>query len=99
MGIKMLLEGLDLPKIQYTDMEDDMRDAVMDICNSACDSHAQNNENCAKMIKEVLDKKFGPSWHVIVGEGFGFEISYETKKMCYMFCCLCLEMFVTLLYC
>ena len=36
-------------------------------------------------FQEVLDKKFGPSWHVIVGEGFGFEISYETKKMFYMF--------------
>ena len=34
---------------------------------------------CAKMIKEVLDKKFGPSWHVVVGEGFGFEISYEVS--------------------
>ena len=72
----------------------------MEICNTACDNHAANNELCAKNIKvqhfktsfkssevlqEVLDKKFGPSWHVIVGEGFGFEISYETKKMFYMF--------------
>ena len=32
---------------------------------------------CAKTIKELLDKKFGASWHVVVGEGFGFEISYE----------------------
>ena len=73
----------------------------MEICNNACENHAANNELCAKNIKvkrveifespkkfffqEVLDKKFGPSWHVIVGEGFGFEISYETKKMFYMF--------------
>ena len=35
---------------------------------------------CAKMIKEVLDKKFGPSWHVVVGEGFGFELSYEVRS-------------------
>ena len=36
------------------------------------------------MIKEVLDKKFGPSWHVVVGEGFGFELSYEvfTHTVC-----------------
>ena len=32
------------------------------------------------MIKEVLDKKFGPSWHVVVGEGFGFELSYEVRS-------------------
>ncbi len=79
------LEGLSLPSVQYTDMEENMRDQVMEICNSACDTHAENNEMCSKMIKEILDKKFGPSWHVIVGEGFGFEISYEVKMMLYMF--------------
>ena len=79
------LDGLSVPSVQYTDMEEAMRDQVMEICNSACDTHAENNEMCAKMIKEILDKKFGPSWHVIVGEGFGFEISYEVKMMLYMF--------------
>lgn len=39
----------------------------------------------ARTIKETLDKKFGTYWHVIVGEGFGFEVSYETKNMLYMF--------------
>ena len=80
-----MLDGMELPKVQYTDMEDDMKTEVMEICNSACDQHSNNNEMCAKMIKEMLDRKFGPSWHVIVGEGFGFEISYEVKKMLYMF--------------
>ena len=79
------LEGLSLPCVQYTDMEESMRDQVMEICNSACDTHAENNEMCAKMIKEILDKKFGASWHVVVGEGFGFELSYEVKKLLYMF--------------
>ena len=37
------------------------------------------------MIKEILDKKFGASWHVVVGEGFGFELSYEVNKLFYMF--------------
>ena len=79
------VEGLHLPKVQYTDMDEEMKEQVMEICNNACDNHDQNNEMCAKMIKEILDRKFGPSWHVIVGEGFGFEISYEVKKMLYMF--------------
>jgi len=81
--------GYQFPMVRYTDMDEDMKKEVMEICNNACDSHAANNELCAKNIKEVLDKKFGPSWHVIVGEGFGFEISYETKKMFYMFSAGC----------
>lgn len=39
----------------------------------------------AKMIKEEMDKKLGPPFHVVVGEGFGFEISYECSNLLYMF--------------
>lgn len=39
----------------------------------------------AKSIKEAMDKKFGTYWHVIVGEGFGFEVSYETKNILYLY--------------
>lgn len=39
----------------------------------------------AKTIKDAMDKKFGTFWHVIVGEGFGFEVSYETKNLLYLF--------------
>ena len=28
-----------------------------------------------------MDKKYGPSWHCIVGEGFGFEITHEVKSL------------------
>ena len=37
---------------------------------------------CAQAIKEVLDQRYGPSWHVVVGEGFGFDISYEVESNC-----------------
>ena len=30
-------------------------------------------ETAARMIKEGMDKKWGGSWHVCVGEGFGFS--------------------------
>ena len=39
----------------------------------------------AQMIKEALDKRFGTTWHVVVGEGFGFDISYELSRIFYMF--------------
>lgn len=35
------------------------------------------------MIKETMDKKFGSSWHVVIGEGFGFEITHEVKNLLY----------------
>ena len=39
----------------------------------------------AKAIKEVMDKKCGTSWHVIIGEGFDFEVTYEVKSLLWMF--------------
>ena len=37
------------------------------------------------MIKDTMDKKFGPTWHAVVGEGYGFEITHEVKNLMYMF--------------
>lgn len=28
-----------------------------------------------KVIKEILDKKFDPSWQCIIGEGFAYDIN------------------------
>lgn len=37
------------------------------------------------MIKETMDKKFGTAWHTVVGESYGFEISYDSRSLLYMF--------------
>ena len=31
--------------------------------------------NAAKLIKECMDRQFGPSWHVIIGEGYSFDVT------------------------
>jgi len=71
--------------IRQTDMPEEMRVEAMELCVTACEKFAANNENAAKMIKESMDKKFGSSWHAVVGEGYGFEVTHETKNLLYMF--------------
>ncbi len=39
----------------------------------------------AKYIKESMDKKCGTAWHVVVGEGYGFEVTHESKNVLYLF--------------
>ncbi|KAF4097793.1 hypothetical protein G5714_021801 [Onychostoma macrolepis] len=73
------------PLIRHTDMSEEMRVETMELCVTACEKFATNNESAAKMIKESMDKKFGSSWHVVIGEGFGFEITHEVKNLLYMF--------------
>ncbi|KAJ3615176.1 hypothetical protein NHX12_018744, partial [Muraenolepis orangiensis] len=66
-------------------MAEEMRVETMELCVTACEKFATNNESAAKMIKESMDKKFGSSWHVVIGEGFGFEVTHEVKNLLYMF--------------
>ncbi|XP_003386873.1 PREDICTED: dynein light chain 4, axonemal-like [Amphimedon queenslandica] len=73
------------PLIKFSDMNEEMRVEAMELCVTACEKHASSNEAAAKMIKETMDKKFGASWHAVVGEGYGFEVTHEVKNMMYMF--------------
>ncbi|XP_007907984.1 dynein axonemal light chain 4 [Callorhinchus milii] len=73
------------PICRHSDMTEEMKVETMELCVTACEKFSTNNETAAKMIKETMDKKFGSSWHVVVGEGFGFEVTHETKNMLYMF--------------
>ncbi|XP_028935351.1 dynein light chain 4, axonemal isoform X1 [Ornithorhynchus anatinus] len=68
------------PLVRHTDMPEEMRVEAMELCVTACEKFATNNESAAKMIKETMDKKFGSSWHVVIGEGFGFEITHEVSQ-------------------
>ncbi|GLV34217.1 uncharacterized protein CBL_00147 [Carabus blaptoides fortunei] len=73
------------PLVRQSDMNEEIKGEAIELAVTACEKHAANNEAAARMIKESMDKKFGPSWHVVVGEGFGFEISYECKNLLYLF--------------
>lgn len=39
----------------------------------------------AQLIKNSMDKKFGAYWHCAIGEGFGFDITYQQRNMIYVF--------------
>ena len=71
--------------VKYSDMNEEMLTEAMEISVTACEKFSANNENAAKMIKESMDKKFGPPWCVVVGEGFSFDISYTMKNITYLF--------------
>ncbi|KAH0518898.1 Neuronal pentraxin receptor [Microtus ochrogaster] len=73
------------PLVRHSDMPEEMRVETMELCVTACEKFSNNNESAAKMIKETMDKKFGSSWHVVIGEGFGFEITHEVKNLLYLY--------------
>ncbi|VDN12924.1 unnamed protein product [Dibothriocephalus latus] len=63
----------------------DLKHTETNICGPRAENGAMKNSVAAQCLKEELDKKCGGIWHVVVGEGFGFEVDYELKSLLYMY--------------
>ena len=37
------------------------------------------------MIKDTMDKKCGSTWHCAIGEGFGFDVTYQQRNMIFIY--------------
>ena len=57
--------------VRHTDMSQEMSSDAQDVVVMALDKYmeAENWEAASKLIKDTLDKKLGPPWHVMVGKG------------------------------
>ena len=65
------------PLVIECDMGDEERVEATEICVTACEKYPTDPAQCSKMIKELLDKKFGQYFHVITGNAFGFTVDAE----------------------
>ena len=41
-------------------------------------------QKMSQFVKEGCDKKFGPTWHCCIGEGFSFDVTSQQKHSLYM---------------
>ena len=57
----------------------------MDTILVACERFPWNNINISDHIKKELDLKFGAAWHVVIGESFSFEVTFEAEDLIYLF--------------
>jgi dynein light chain 4 len=81
--------GMNIPLVKFSDMPEEMRtdsvETVSTAIETALEKHPQNYENAAKAVKTSMDRKYGKSWHCIIGEGYGFCVNYEVKNLLYMY--------------
>jgi len=89
------------PLIKETDMNQEMQVDVIDAISSGLENNqiinvnidknanpaiqVYNYEVAAKCIKDSLDKKFGPSWHCILGEGYAVDVTMQKKSLMFLF--------------
>ena len=39
----------------------------------------------AKQVKDAHDKKWGGSWHCVIGKAFGSFVTHETQRFMYFY--------------
>merc|ERR1711934_759317 len=72
------------PMMKTSDMHEDMRGDAVDAVQTAIDTKP-TFEAAAKTVKEMMDKKYGPSRHCIIGSNFSFEVTYQMKMLLHMY--------------
>ncbi|CAI9118851.1 OLC1v1020478C1 [Oldenlandia corymbosa var. corymbosa] len=70
--------------IKNADMKEDMQKEAVDIAIGAFE---KNNveKDVAEHIKKEFDKRYGPTWHCIVGKNFGSYVTHETNHFVYFY--------------
>lgn len=63
--------------IRNVDMSEDMQAQVIAIVTHALEQHTIEKD-IAAYIKRECDKKFNPTWHVVVGRNFGSYVTHGT---------------------
>jgi dynein light chain 4 len=84
-SVRQCVSNFNYPLEKLSDMTDEMKSECKDMVASAIEKFPDNYEQAAKFVKDTMDKKFGSPWHCVIGEGFGFEITYELKHLMFMY--------------
>lgn len=92
--LKTLYSGKPLPTIKVdSDFPEESYFDALEIVNSGVEVNTKTEmregasvvfvdvEQAAKYMKENMDKKFGPTWQCVVGEGMSFDINYQEKSL------------------
>ncbi|KAG9139384.1 hypothetical protein Leryth_017301 [Lithospermum erythrorhizon] len=70
--------------IKSADMKPEIQKEAIDIAISAFEK-CSVEKDVAEDIKKQFDKKFGPTWHCIVGKNFGSYVTHETNHFVYFY--------------
>ncbi|KAF8892070.1 dynein light chain type 1-domain-containing protein [Infundibulicybe gibba] len=70
--------------IKNVDMSEEMQQESVDIASAALEKF-NIEKDIAAQIKKDFDRKYGPTWHAVVGKNFGSYVTHETKHFIYFY--------------
>jgi dynein light chain LC8-type len=66
--------------VRHVDMSEEMKNAAIEVAKAA-KKQGKEEKQVAKIIKLEFDKRYGDTWHCIVGHQFGSYVTHGTP-MC-----------------
>ncbi|GAA5833497.1 hypothetical protein JCM3766R1_002559 [Sporobolomyces carnicolor] len=73
-----------VPIIKSADMDSAMQQVAINTAQEAMAQHTVEKD-IAAYIKRDFDKRYGPTWHVVVGKSFGSFCTHETNNFLYWY--------------
>ncbi|GAA5820638.1 hypothetical protein JCM3770_003562 [Rhodotorula araucariae] len=73
------------PIIKSADMAEDMQEVAIQVATEAMKVPDAEEKDIAAHIKRDFDKRYGPTWHVVVGKNFGSYCTHETGHFLYWY--------------
>mmetsp|Transcript_9397 Transcript_9397/g.18056 ORF Transcript_9397/g.18056 Transcript_9397/m.18056 type:complete len:92 (-) Transcript_9397:1337-1612(-) len=70
--------------IKLTDMSDEILQDAIEVAVQAFEK-ATVLRDIAASIKKDFDRRYGPSWHCIVGQNFGSFVTHQAQHFVYFF--------------
>ncbi|GAA5933059.1 hypothetical protein JCM3775_005301 [Rhodotorula graminis] len=90
MSAPQLMDGTPAPEtpkpiIKSADMSDEMQEVAIQVATEAMQVADAEEKDIAAHIKRDFDKRYGPTWHVVVGKNFGSYCTHETGNFLYWY--------------
>ncbi|KAL0485058.1 dynein light chain [Acrasis kona] len=70
--------------VKNADMPEEVQNDAILVAQQALDKFSIEKD-IAAYIKKEFDRKYNPTWHVVVGRNFGSYVTHETKHFIYFY--------------
>ncbi|TGZ66881.1 hypothetical protein CRM22_005105 [Opisthorchis felineus] len=65
-------------------MSEDMLNEAIYISADVVKKH-KKQKKIAEEVKKAMDKKYGPTWHCVVGKNYGSFVTFDAKHLLFFY--------------
>lgn len=75
-----VLQPLDMDETQLKFAIDFTREQL-----KGCDDWQAQGDAVVDAVKQEFDRRYGPSWHCVIGKHFGSKVTHDSRQFCFFY--------------